>query len=489
MSVFSRLGWPMRAAFILVVIALVTLAAAPLAFASGGGPIMLSNDPYTNTGSQHKTQLEPDSYSFGSTIVSVVQTGRFFYGGASNTGWATSTNNGATWQHGFLPGTTVYATPKGKYSAISDPAVAYDAAHKTWLISGLALLGSGPSSFGAAVLVSQSTNGGTTWTKPVTVATTNGFYDKDWIVCDDTASSPFHGHCYVEWDDAANGNNMLMSTSTNGGNSWGSPLHPAGANGLGGQPLTQPNGTVVVPFESLAGTIAAYTSTNGGTSWGSTNTVATIDLFSENAAIRTSPLPSAEVDGSGKVYVVWQDCRFESGCSANDIVMSTSTNGTSWSAVQRIPADPAGSGVDHFIPGIAVDKSTSGSSAHVAVAFYYFPSASCSTSTCQLGVGFVSSTNGGSTWSAKSRLAGPMKLTWLANTSQGYMVGDYISTSIVNGQAFPVFADAIAPSGSTLREALFTFSGLSVTGGTIASTTKAVSSINGGRVRFSVTAF
>src|SRR5439155_26441709 len=165
----------------------------------------------------------------------------------------------------------------------------------------------------------------------------------------------------------------------------------------------------------------------GGVSWSSTVTVATINTFGVAGGIRAPDLPSAEIDKSGKVYVVWYDCRFERGCSANDLVMSASTNGTSWSAVKRIPADRVGSGVDHFIPGIGVDRSTSGTSAHLGVAFYFYPVANCTTSTCKLEIGFVSSTNGGSTWSAKTTITPtPMKLTWLANTTQGFMVGDYI---------------------------------------------------------------
>jgi hypothetical protein len=52
-----------------------------------------------------------------------------------------------------------------------------------------------------------------------------------------------------------------------------------------------------------------------------------------------------------------------------------------------------------------------------------------------------------------------MPLTWIANTTQGRMVGDYISTSISNGLAFPVVAVASAPTGSTFHEAMFTVSG------------------------------
>lgn len=459
MSVIFRISWRTRVLSALSFTLLIAMVSTSLALAASPNTVTLtrvSSDPYTNSTSQHKTQVEPDNFSFGSTIVDTFQSGRFFDGGSSNTGWATSTNNGATWTHGFLPGTTVFATPKGIYARISDPAVAYDAKHGTWLISGLAI---NSSVVGVAVLVNQSSNG-TTWTNPVTVAsTTSQFFDKDWIACDNTSTSPHYGNCYVEWDNANNGDQEMMSTSSDGGNTWGAAKSPPNTFGLGGQPLVQPNGTVVVPFESTSGDIAAFTSTNGGTSWNTAVNVAVIQVFLEHANIRTSPLPSAEIDSSGKVYVAWQDCRFESGCSANDIVMSTSTNGTSWSAVSRVAADPVGSGVDHIIPGIAVDKTTSGSTAHLAVTFYYFPVASC-TSNCVLDVGFTSSTNGGSTWTSRVQLAGPMTLNQIASTNQGSMVGDYISTTILNGKTWPIFAVGKPPSGGfAFNEAMYTVSG------------------------------
>jgi hypothetical protein len=169
-------------------------------------------------------------------------------------------------------------------------------------------------------------------------------------------------------------------------------------------------------------------------------------------------MPSAEMDPQGKVYVVWQDCRFRSGCSSNDIVMSTSTNGTTWSAVTRIPIDAVGSTVDHFIPGIGVNVHIlkNRPAAQIGLTYYYYPTANCSTSTCQLNVGFVSSNDGGASWTAPVQVAGPMTLTWLPITNQGYMVGDYISTSIGNdGKAHTVFAVANAPTGSVLDEGMY----------------------------------
>jgi len=442
-----------------VAAAVAALVIASTAFAATTGTI--SADLYLNTTSQHATQVEPDSFAFGSTIVAAVQTGRFTNGGSSNVCWATSTNAGGTWANGCLPGTTTYASPAGLWARVTDPSVAYDAQDNVWLISTLAL---DASVNGAAVLTSRSTDGGLTWGNPVTTAAVGlgQDFDKNWIACDNTATSPFYGNCYTEWDDYGAGDRILMSTSTDGGLNWGPQRATANtATGLGGQPLVQPNGTVIVPAASAnEGAIIAFQSTNGGASWSATTTVATTRFHNAAGGLRSGPLPSAEIDGAGKVYVAWQDCRFRQGCKSNDIVMSTSTNGTTWSAVTRVPIDNVTSKVDHFIPGLAVDPATSGGAAHLALAYYFYPNAKCSVATCQLKVGFVSSHDGGTNWSAPQTLAGPMSLSWIASTTQGPMVGDYISTSFTtDGLAHPLFVTAAAKSGTTFAEALATVAG------------------------------
>ncbi len=470
----SRHRWPIRVISALTLSLLFVLSSTIFAFANVA-LTRLSTDPYTNSTSQHKTEVEPDTYSFGTTIISAFQVGRFNNGGASNIGFATSTDGGATWTNGFLGGTTTFATPPGTFDRVSDPSVAYDPKANVWLISYLGLVGAHPNvaPTSPAVLVSRSTDGGLTWlTTPVQVNSAGGTQnqDKNWTVCDVTSTSPHYGNCYTEWDDNGNGNLVQMSTSTDGGATWGTRKSTANnATVIGGQPLVQPNGTVIVPIENAFETsLLSFTSTNGGTSWNSTVTATSINHHTDAGNIRSGSLPTAEIDGAGKVYVVWSDCRFETSCRANDLVMTTSTNGTSWTTVTRIPADAVGSKVDHFIPGLAVDKSTSGGSAHLGLAYYFYPATSCNSSTCKLDVGFVSSTNGGSTWSAKTQLTGPMTLTWLANTTQGFMVGDYISTSFANGTAHPVFMVANAKVGSTFDEAAYTpTSGLAIRGGTL----------------------
>src|SRR5207248_1722893 len=99
------------------------------------------------------------------------------------------------------------------------------------------------------------------------------------------------------------------------------------------------------------------------------------------------------------------------------------------------------SGVDHFIPGLAVNKAT----AQLGLTYYFYPSG-----TAQLSVGFISSTNAGSTWSTPQTIASGMPTGWLATTTQGRMVGDYISTSYGSDNlAHGVFATASTPTSGT----------------------------------------
>ena len=414
----------------------------------------ISSDPFTSatcTASNttyHHTEVEPDTYSSGSTIVSAFQVARIFDGGACAVGFATSTNNGLSWTNGLLPGVTKYSG--GTFDRATDAAVAYDAKDNVWMISSLVLSESG-GPHGVAVVTSRSTDGGLTWLNPVTTENTSSSPDKNWIVCDDTAPSPVYGHCYTEWDDNGAGNLLHMSTSSDGGLTWGAP-QTNNTGVIGGQPVVRPDGTVIVPIDNANETaIGAFNSTNGGVSWSATTTITTISHHTEAGSLRSGALPTAEVDGAGTVYVVWSDCRFERRCKANDLVISHSLNstGTSWSSVTRIPADAVGSNVDHFIPGLAVNKSTSGASAQLGVTYYYYPTSACGT-TCVLDVGFISSTNAGSTWSGVTQVTGPFNVTWVANTSQGRMVGDYISTSYGSDNlAHGVFMTATAPTSGT----------------------------------------
>jgi hypothetical protein len=414
-------------------------------------PLMkLSTDTFTNSTSQHATEVEPDSYAFGSTIVAAFQVGRISGGGAADIGYAISNDGGVSWQSGLLPGLTTFEC-SGTSSAVSDTSVIYDAAHGVWMISSLPI-----SPTNIQVAVSRSSDGGVSWSNPVVVANAPDL-DKDWITCDNSATSAFYGHCYAEWDDNGNGNLIYMSTSSDGGVTWSAPVSTAGnADGLGGEPLVQPNGTVIVPYLANAPFIESFSSSDGGTSWSAPVVVAQVNDHPVAGGLRSDALPSAAIDATGNIYVVWQDCSFRANCSSNDLVMSTSADGVAWTTPARIPIDALASTVDHFIPGLGIDPATSGATAHMGLTYYYYPRANCTAATCALDVGFISSLDSGNTWSAATPIAGPMSLSWLPSTFSGQMVADYIATSFVSGKAYGIFAAAKAKSGSTFDEAIYT---------------------------------
>src|SRR4030095_3937967 len=239
--------------------------------------------------------------------------------------------------------------PAGTFDRATDPAVAYDARDHVWMISSLVLSEAGGGK-GVGIYTSRSTDGGFTWGTPVAIPNTAGMIspDKNWIVCDNTATSPFYGNCYTEWDDNGAGNRMEMSRSTDGGATWS--VAATNNNGIiGGQPVVRPDGTVIVPTANANETaIGAFNSTNGGASWSAVTTIATIRHHTVAGSLREGPLPSAEIDSAVRVSVTWADWRSRRACKANDLVISHSLNATAttWSSVVRVPIDNTNSGID-----------------------------------------------------------------------------------------------------------------------------------------------
>ncbi len=58
--------------------------------------VKISTDTFTNPSSQHATEVEPDTFAFGSTLVSAFQVGRVVNGGGADIGFSTSTDGGTT---------------------------------------------------------------------------------------------------------------------------------------------------------------------------------------------------------------------------------------------------------------------------------------------------------------------------------------------------------------------------------------------------------
>jgi hypothetical protein len=414
----------------------------------------ISTDTVSGGDAQHSTEVEPDSFAFGRTIVAVFQVGRFQSGGATAIGFATSADAGRTWHSGLLPAVTQLSPSPGDDPRASDPTVAYDAVHGTWLASSLGL---GTSTF--QVLVSRSPNG-IAWSRPVTVTQSiGGLLDKEWVACDNWPSSPNRGRCYVSYLDVG-GSRIVTQTSVDGGLTWSAPVQtsiqaPSGIEVNGAQPLPRPDGSLVVVYEAggedaptTGDAVYSATSTNGGAAFAPSVMISSLSQ-APIAGVRAPALPSADVGADGKLYAAWQDCRFSVACSRDRIALSSSTDGVTWTT--PAPAGAATPGADQVIPGLAVDPATG----HVAVAYYSLPDGCAARVGCTgMDVWLTTSADAGTTWSAPQRLdAQSMRLDWLAQAG-GAFVGDYISVSYVGGRAVPVYSLGVVPFGGKLRQAV-----------------------------------
>src|SRR6185437_13024512 len=104
------------------------------------------------------------------------------------------------------------------------------------------------------------------------------------------------------------GNRFRAAYSRNGGLTWTQSTTP-NQGIIGGQPLTLPNGNVVVPLDSADESQLGYSvSTNGGVSYGTAFVITNITRHTDPGGIRSGALPTAEISGDGKIYVVWSDC-------------------------------------------------------------------------------------------------------------------------------------------------------------------------------------
>lgn len=417
-----------------------------------GANIRLGDDPSALPSNQ-RAQAEPHiarSPVNADFLVATFQEGRFESGGgAVDCGYSVSTNGGLTWTRALIPNLTTASG--GTHSRATDPVAGIDQNGSVYLNT-LAANGTtaNPNFTTAPVLMSRSTDGGTTFGAPKVVyqpPNTSVFADKNWFTINTFVGSSTVGRIFVTFtlfssSSSAGGGQIVRAYSDDSGNTWTSiAAVTSTANAQGSQPVFLPNGNLVIVYWNFGSNtdpnerLEAVISTNGGTTFGSPKLITHTAEYNE-PSIRTGVfLPSAVADRSNSnIYVVYQ-----TRLSGNPRIAFTKSadGGNTWSAPIAISDNPAGSGV--FNPAI----NTSPDGQTLTAVFYDHRNNPGSNVLVDLYL--AQSFDGGTTWQPNIRLTSVSTDASLAPfTAEGYMLGDYqgvAETTNVNVPAVPVWVD------------------------------------------------
>jgi BNR repeat-like domain len=337
-----------------------------------------------------------------SNVIAVWQQDRWSNGGARGLLTAVTHDGGVSWDTTFPHFSTCAGGTEangGNYERSSDPWVTFSPNGDAHQISLSVNLFNDPAT---AILVSKSTDGGDTWSEPITVARDPGgvapflFNDKESITADPTDSD----YVYAVWDrlrfpsDRANFNaqnafsfrgDAIFSRTTDGGESW-EPARvifaPRKLQGtIGHQIVVRPSGELIDLFTLIQGSgnnrpgssLAMMRSTDKGATWSDPRVIHKIRFDGAFDPDTGRPIraegfvPEVAVDRStGNLYATWQDIRF-GGVDQIAFSMSTDGGGT-WSEpikVSQTPpsADPANE--QAWVPAVhAADDGT------IAVTYY-----------------------------------------------------------------------------------------------------------------------
>ena len=438
---------------------------------------------------QPDTQIEPSiavNPSNPCDVVTAYQEGRIASGGDATNGFATSTDCGATWTHGELPGLTGYgkgtALDQGGYfERGSDAVVAFgpnntvyanslifDQSAASDLADGVAEdAGQGGVRSGIAINVSH--DGGLTWSPPVVFQDDDigGLNDKNWIVVDNSDAPGHHlGRVYAVWDRVAPVVYNYCDAGCQDPKNWLPDMQTLDpvvfpGQGIGAYPVITksgglgialntsftpgiPTGTTDQPDAANASSFMSFISAPaaGSTPWPAPLAFLPPIHVSNSfgnaiTAQRASDggLPSAAADPkSGDIYYVWDDGRFRHD-GKNDIVITKSTDeGRTWSAVARVnPPDAAK--INHYNPAVAVGDD---GSVHVMWR-QRDESGTAPMFTDEIDTYYSESKDGGATWSAPLKVNSQASQPWYGAFSRaGTFEGDYDQIASAGGYTYIV---------------------------------------------------
>jgi hypothetical protein len=281
--------------------------------------------------------------------------------GATNhfTGYALSNNGGSSF-------TDEGALPNSRNGDVGDPGLARDNTSGTIYFSTIPFSGNG-------VQVFKSTNNGSSFGKPALAAKTIGGSDKPWITVDN-ATGKGQGNVYVTLTSFTSSTNIYLARSTNGGSKWGSPVTIASGIVQGSNVAVGTDHAVYVFWLDGNGsqeTIMVRKSTDQGLTFGSAVTVATLATtgvngdLGLNGGFRTNAFPQAAVNpANGNIYVAFDDVGQASGDRSDAYLVQSTDGGSTWGSRVKLNDDTFTN--DQWLPAIAVTPD----GAHLGVFWY-----------------------------------------------------------------------------------------------------------------------
>jgi len=448
------------------------LVSGPSPYASCSPALLPGEVNYLNAEVEPWVSINPANVN---NVVGVWQQDRYGFGGARGLVAGFSSNGGATWGETTLPFSS--CAPGGlAFERASDPWVSFGPDGKAYAVS---ISFNEVANLDNSVAAATSSDGGKTWSSPklvdsITGADANRFFDdKESVTADPTKA----GVAYVVWDRFTGGHNdnpvqilhskgftspAMFSMTTDGGAHWSAPkvIYDPGwrNNTIGNQIVVDPSNGNLYDFFAVGykagplkggGQAAFYEavtkSTDGGATWSAPTLIATdtdVGVADPNtgAPLRTgSGLPEATIDpATGRLYIVWEDSRFNGG-NYDEIALSTSTDGgVTWSAPVRVNTP---TGKPAFTPSVAVNATGT-----VGVTYYDLRDLTTETATLPTNYWLTTSTNHGGSFTSETHLAGPFDEMTAPNAG-GFFLGDYEGLATVGPSFLAFFAQA--NSGNT----------------------------------------
>lgn len=398
-------------------------------------------------------------------LIGVWQQDRWSNGGAQGLLAAFSTDGGQTWttrQAPFSRCTGGHALNGGDYARATDPWITFGADGTAyWMAMTITDLASGQEV--SAMRASRSTDGGNSWSAPVTLIHDSSpfFNDKNAMTADPTNAN----YVYAVWDRlhyTENRGPAFFARTTNRGVSWETarPIYDPGsqAQTVGNQIVVRADGTLVNLFTQIDyGTattpdlarLRVIRSTDRGLTWSSPVTVAAIYPLGAYDPESGQPVRDGSILGTiaaaadGTLWVAWQDSTLERVCVSapctgpeDRIALARSTDGgLTWSAPVRVNREPS---VQAFTPSLRVAADGT-----IGLTYYDLRDNTSDPATLLASLWLATSTDG-TNWQERL-VTGPFDLD-IAPNALGLFLGDYHGLVTGGGNFVPFFAQ----TGATL---------------------------------------